>query len=272
MKTQTSRLSPEQLKFYNDQGYLIYRDQVLPAEKFLGLKNHFAEILENLSADSQPEVMDMPHFLYPELYKWIFDNSVLDLVEPIIGSNIALFASAFLCKPKGNGKRVPWHEDSIYWKTTLHPMEVVTIWLAIDSSTRENGCMNVIPGSHMTGKKGFSDYDPVDTEKNAFAEEITKAQLHTENAVAIELQPGMASLHDARLVHGSAPNHSTARRCGYTMRFMSSAVKFNHEKCGAYHQIFLARGQDLAGNVYGDPSKNYSDLARFRTKRGKSGH
>ena len=271
MATQTSRLSPQQLKFYQDQGYLIYPDQVLPAEKFHGLKNHFSEILENLSTDSRPEVMDMPHFLYPELYQWIFDDAMLDLVEPIIGPNIALFASAFLCKPKGNGRRVPWHEDSTYWKTMLNPMEVVTVWLAIDPSTRENGCMNVVPRSHATGKMGFSDYEPL-AEENAFGQEIAKDQLHLDNAVALELQPGQASLHDARLVHGSEPNYSTNRRCGYTMRFISTAVKFDHKKCGAFHQIFLARGRDLAGNVYGDTSRNYSDLARFRTKRGKSGH
>ena len=68
----------------------------------------------------------------------------LDVVESLIGPDIALWSSHFLCKPAGTGKRAPWHEDSAYWGQVLDPMEVVTIWLAIDPSTPENGCMRVL--------------------------------------------------------------------------------------------------------------------------------
>ena len=199
---------------------------------------------------------------------WLFADEVLDLVEPILGPNIALFSSHFICKPRGNGKRVPWHEDSYYWKGMLDPMEVVTVWFAIDPSTKVNGCMNVIPRTHFNG---FSDYEEVDTTKNVFHIEIVKPQRDDSRAVAIELQPNQCSLHDARLIHGSAPNNSTIRRCGYTMRYMSTAVKFNHEKFD-HHQIYLARGRDLAGNTYADPSRSYENLARYRETSGKNGH
>ena len=43
-----------------------------------------------------------------ELFRWAMSDAVLDLVEPIIGSDIALFSTHFICKPKGDGKRLPW--------------------------------------------------------------------------------------------------------------------------------------------------------------------
>jgi hypothetical protein len=74
-------------------------------------------------------------------------------------------------------------------------------------------------------------------------------------------------------MHASDANTSDLRRCGYTMRYMSTSVKLNEEYCGAFHQIYLARGRDLAGNRYADPTKSYPELARYREQSGpKGGH
>jgi ectoine hydroxylase-related dioxygenase (phytanoyl-CoA dioxygenase family) len=132
--------------------------------------------------------------------------------------------------------------------------------------------MQVIPRTHNTGKFGFSDYDPVDTAQNVFPTEITKLQRDESKAVALELKPGQASLHDGRIMHGSEPNTSNLRRCGYTMRYISTRVRFNHEKNGAFHHLYLARGRDHAGNIYGDPGRSYESMSRYRIKHGKTGH
>lgn len=268
----TLRLSDRQVQTYQREGYLVYADNVFPQAKFEKLKAYFEALLDNLDTGQRPEAMDVPHFAHPELFEWLFAEEVLDLVEPIIGPDIALWSSHFICKPKGDGKRVPWHEDSAYWKGSLDPMEVCTVWLAIDPSTTENGCMYVIPRTH---DNGYSDYDPVDTAKNVFHTEITPSQRKDQLAVAIELQPNQASLHDGRLQHGSPVNNSDQRRCGYTMRYMPGSVKFTSRADAngrALHQVYLARGRDRAGNIYADPGKAYPELARFREQSGKKFH
>src|SRR5437867_831945 len=156
------RLSPEQVADYRREGYLIYHQPVLPAAKFNSLRGHFEEKLQRLPEGYRPEAMDVPHFTDTALFEWLFASELLDLVEPFTGPDIALFSSHFICKPKGNGKKVPWHEDSAYWKGMLSPMEVVTVWLAIDPSKKENGCMNVIPRTFG----GFSEYEQVDPDKH----------------------------------------------------------------------------------------------------------
>jgi len=256
------RLTPQQVESYRDNGYLIYKQPVLPQDKFESLKACFEKILADLPEGERPEAMDVPHFMHPELFKWAFDDAVLDLVEPIIGPDIALFSTHFICKPKGNGKRVPWHEDSAYWKGQLAPMEVVTVWLAIDPSTKLNGCMMVIPRTHRTGQEGFSDYDKVDPSKNVFAIEIVHKHRDDSKRVYIELQPNECSLHDGRIQHGSEPNTSSIRRCGWTLRYTSTAVKY-HDFKGA-HQVYLARGRDHAGNTYADPGRAYPEVMKTR--------
>lgn len=271
MNTTSPRLSPAQVATYQHDGYLLYNQPVFSPAKFAGLQNFFEELLAALPADQRPEGMDVPHFQHPELNRWLLDDAVLDLVEPLIGRDIALFSSHFICKPQGNGKRVPWHEDSSYWKTMIAPMEVVTVWLAIDSSTPENGCMYVIPRTHTSGKQGFSDYDPVDKTYNIFPTEITPTQRNDALAKPCILRAGQASLHDGRLIHGSPPNTSNIRRCGYTMRYVPTRVKLSDE-AAKWHQIYLARGQDQAGNQYADPVRAYPELARYREQSGKRGH
>jgi len=264
-------LSPEQVNSFRSQGYLIIDKPIFPQDEFDALCQHFERKLAALPPDIRPEAMDVPHFSDAALFRWLLSDPVLDLVEPIIGPDIALFSSHFICKPKGNGKRVPWHEDSAYWKTMISPMEVVTVWLAIDPSTTVNGCMSVIPRTHEGPKKGFSDYDPVDPSKNVFSIEITKTQRDESRAVPCVLQPNQASLHDGRLIHGSEPNTSSIRRCGYTMRYIPTSVRLSDE-AQAYHQIYLARGRDLAGNRYHAPVEVSPELIEYREKHGKKGH
>ncbi len=269
MQTSISRLSDEQLAQYKNSGYIIYDQPVFPETKFNALKEHFESKLLRLPDGYRPEAMDVPHFTDTKLFDWLFADEILDLVEPIIGPDICLWSSHFICKPKGDGRRVPYHEDSAYWGKIISPMDIVTVWLAIDESTPENGCMYVVPGSQ---ENGYSTYeDVVDKSTAVFATEIIKPERYEEKAVPCILQPNQASLHHAKMIHGSPANHSQKRRCGYTMRYMSAACKFSNEEY-SNHNIYLARGRNLAGNTLGDPAKEYGEIARYREKHSRGGH
>jgi len=265
-------ISPEQVHSFNEEGYLIYRQPVFEEGKFQRLRTVFERILkEQTQAGIRPEALDKPHYIYPELFEWILSDEIMDLVEPILGPDMLFFASHFICKPKGDGKRVPWHEDSAYWKNLISPMEAVTVWLAIDSSTKENGCMYVIPRSHETGKKGFSDYEGVDVTKSVFPTEIVKPQQRDELAVPIKLQANQCSLHDSKMIHGSPPNTSDKRRCGFTMRFVRGSVKLNPEWENQL-RFYPARGRNLANNLLADPGKAYPELWDTQAKSSRKVH
>ena len=250
------RLTPQQVAHFHEQGYVVFDQLVFPQAKFDALKARFEQKLEEWikTSGKSPEHMDTPHFGDPKLFDWLHAPEVLDLVEPLTGPDIALWSSHFICKPAAVGKRVPWHEDSAYWGTVLEPMDVFTVWLAIDPSVVANGCMRVIPGTH---RHGYSDYEAVpDGDKSVFATEIKKDKFDESKAVDIVLQPNQCSIHHAKLIHGSNANTGTMRRCGYTMRYMPATVKYRPERRNIHgFQIYLARGVDRGGNTYGDPTK-----------------
>jgi len=276
------RLNQDEVAAYCRDGYLLYNRPVMREDQFKGLAKHFEGMLDRFTKQGhRPEGMDVPHFGDHRLLKWALADEVLDLVEPLIGPNIALFSTHFLAKPAGDGRRVPWHEDSFYWKDLMDPMHVCTVWLSIDPSLPENGCMNVIPKA----LHGYSDYDDVDPDANVFPTEIKWLKNVTANHVGeltdapenivlraqhCQLRPNEASLHDARLIHGSDTNTSNLRRCGYTMRFIPASVYLNMEKWSYPHQIYMARGQGHPDNNYADPTRDYPEIFEQRFGTGNS--
>lgn len=237
-------LTAEDRKFYEENGYLLYRRQLFPPEKLQALQKIFEEHLAG-KGDKLSDELDTPHFRDERLLEFLLSEEALDLVEPLIGPNIGLWSSHFICKDPMVGRATPWHEDSAYWKGRLSGYDkIVTIWLALDRSTRENGCMRVIPGTH---RNGFSEYEPVDGKRNLFRSQIRN--LDDSGAVYFELEPGECSLHDSRIIHGAEPNTSPYRRCGYTMRYFSTELKLLPERNRNF-KVWLARGKDLAGNPF----------------------
>jgi hypothetical protein len=237
------RLTPDQVAGYHRDGYTLFKEPVFPPKRFAQLKAIFEEDAERYGADN----LDTIHFRDPRLLDFLLADDVLDLVEPLVGPNIGVWSSHFICKPPRFGKATPWHEDSSYWNGRISTMEgICTVWLAIDEATPENGCMRVIPGTH-TG--GFSEYEPVDTGSNIFASQILPERIDESAAVYFALRPNECSLHEARLIHGAQPNTSARRRTGYTMRYFPTESKVYRER-NPGHRFWLARGKDVAGNYY----------------------
>jgi chlorinating enzyme len=244
--TVTDHATPEQVSFFRDQGYLKF-DRIFTREEMDALRERVDAMIAALPEGARPEAMDIPHIKDPWLFKYLAHPRVLDVIEAFIGPNIVLWSSHFIAKPRGDGKAVPWHTDGAYWGDRLKPMEVITLWLAVDESTVENGCMRVLPGSHKAAV-GMDQYVPVDHQANVFGAEVKQELIDESQAVDLELRVGECHFHDAWTLHSSCPNTSEKRRCGYTMRYMPSYAVYlrDHWSDETGHQIYLLRGEDLS--------------------------
>ncbi|MEI7987173.1 MAG: phytanoyl-CoA dioxygenase family protein [Armatimonadota bacterium] len=235
------RLTNEQVQFYSANGYVLPSEPVFSEADFARIKAIFEEDLVQYGAAN----LDVIHFRDARLLEFLLSDAVLDLIEPLIGPNIGLWSSHFICKEPRVGKATPWHEDSSYWKGRTSTMEgIVTLWLAIDPAFPENGSIAVVPGTHSGG---FSEYERVDGKENIFETQIIGVD--ESKAVYFTLEPNQCSLHEARIIHGAKPNTSEFRRCGYTMRYFPLTTKVFPEK-NVGHKIWLARGTDQAGNQF----------------------
>ncbi|HEY3330981.1 MAG TPA: phytanoyl-CoA dioxygenase family protein [Capsulimonadaceae bacterium] len=238
-----SRITDEQVAAYERDGYTLFNQPVFTPAEFDRLKGIFEENLAKYGDAN----LDVIHFRDPRLLEFLLSDTVLDLVEPLVGPNIGLWSSHFISKAPRTGKATPWHEDSAYWDGRISTMAgICTVWLAIDEATPENGSMAVIPGTHSNG---FSQYSAVDADANIFNTEIKPELIDESKAVYFSLKPNECSLHEARIIHGAKANTSDKRRAGYTMRYFPTTSKIYPEK-NTSHKIWLARGHDIAGNVY----------------------
>jgi len=239
-------LTREQINFYKEEGYLLTGKPLFSEEKFELLSQIFEELLIKMG-NTKGNELDVPHFTEKRLFDFLLANEVLDIVEDLIGPNIGLWSSHFICKEAFSGNRTPWHEDSAYWEGRFDRYDnIVTVWLAIDPSKLENGCMGVIPGTH---DNGFSDYVDLNTEHKIFNLEINEDDMELDKVVWFELPKNYYSLHDSRIIHGANANNSNLRRTGYTMRYFNTDLVLQKDHPdNKNHIIYHCRGDNNGKN------------------------
>ncbi|MES4792604.1 MAG: phytanoyl-CoA dioxygenase family protein, partial [Chloroflexota bacterium] len=138
-------LTSEQVAFYREQGYLIlpgfFTDgDLAPIEEYLRAN------ADRPWAYKNDDPLREAHYHFRPLYDLCAAPRLLNVVEPLLGPDLVLLYSHILNKKPG-GRRVAWHQDGPYWHR-VEPKVAVTVWVALDDSTPENGCMRLIPGSH----------------------------------------------------------------------------------------------------------------------------
>lgn len=226
---------------YERDGYTIFRNVLDPDPDLIGEASHHVDWLLEKNPGLRPE--HLHHHLVrndPFWVRLISDDRLLNVAELFIGTNIALFASHYICKPPSDGQAVLWHQDGSYWP--LEPMEVVTLWLAVDDSLPENGCMRVIPGTHTMNLHQMQRRTDI---PNVLSSGIDPELVDESKAVDLILKAGDVSVHHPNIIHGSNANTSTKRRCGLTIRYIPTSTRIISEK--QWPSAFLLRGAAVSG-------------------------
>ena len=233
---------------YEREGYVIARN-VLDDDLMAEARNHVDWLMAQ-HPELRPE--NLGHWLVqhdPFWVRLVSDERLLDLAEQFIGPNIALFASHYICKPSHDGQPVLWHQDGSYWP--LDPMEVITLWLAVDDSTPENGCMRVIPRTQRMDLSELKDRSDV---ANVLGSGMDENLVDESKAVDIVLKAGDVSIHHPNVVHGSLGNFSDKRRCGLTIRYIPTSTRIITDEL--HPSAFLLRGEAVPGvNEYNPPPR-----------------
>jgi ectoine hydroxylase-related dioxygenase (phytanoyl-CoA dioxygenase family) len=227
-------------KEYDKNGYAIVRD-VIESELVSEVKSH-VQWLSKKYPDIRPEAFHHNLLVHdPFIHHLLDSEKLLDVIEAIIGPDIALFGAHYIAKKPHDGKPVGWHQDGSYWP--LEPMEVVSVWLAGTDSTTENACMRVIPGTQDIKMLKPSEMINLNTEDYVLDLAIDPKQIDESDAVDIELNAGDISIHNPAIVHGSNSNVSNQWRIGLTLRYIPTSTYVNRE---AWDCILL-RGNPKSG-------------------------
>jgi len=150
---------------------------------------------------------------HPEFRKMVSNEKILDVLEDVLGPNFYLYENSLIYKPKGKENGVPWHQDFI--SRPDEPVKYV-VWMPLDDVSRENGTLQVIPGSHKQGflswhrVKGETHHDRVDTE---YIEKNKDKIKYVEMNAGDVLVFNMLVLHGSDEVHTDRPRR--VFRCSY---------------------------------------------------------
>ncbi len=239
----SNTLSRDQVEFYRRQGYLFPLPCLAPGET--------APMRASPDAFEREEGFSVGsiHFKGHLCFRWSWElarnAALLDAVEDLIGPDILVFASRFWIKPGGgDGAFASWHQDSAYFG--LDPHDLVAAWIALTDSTPDNGCVRVIPESHLGPAHRHVETYHAD---NLLARGQAIEDLDAGRAVDLELRAGEFSLHHERMVHGSPPNRSAEPRIGLALFYIPTSVRSTIGRRTAA----LARGVDAHGHWDPDP-------------------
>jgi len=255
------RLSDEQVAQYHEQGYLA-PVRVLDDEQVEILRGELADLVDPAHQGNElfyeynsNESVDPSRVLFHALGAWRIKPGFHDILwnpaftvpaSQLLGGAVRFWHDQLFCKPAQHGGVVAWHQDYSYW-TRTQPMAHLTCWIGLDDATRDNGCLQYIPGSHrwpllpITGLAG--DMDAIQTV-------LSDEQKKQFKPVAVELKKGECAFHHPLLVHGSYENSTTGPRRAAVLNVMRDGVcsGSNDELLAGVPPI--APGQKMEGQFF----------------------
>lgn len=259
-----NNITPEQIKDYRENGF-VQIDNFLDEAELAEWRKAVDEAVEKRKDNKLPDrkwVGDMEddEKYYESVFKqrlnlWK-DNEKINkiMLDERIGKMAADLAGvdgiriwhdqALIKEPWANA--TAWHLDEPFWSFTTK--DAISLWVALDDVTLENGCLFFIPGSH----KLTTFENPGITEEMAsvfkFYPDLAKRP-----TVSVPMKAGSCSFHNAMVVHGAQANMTPGHRRAMTCAYMPDGSTFNGIKNILSNEEVAQLNE---GDVFNDNEKN----------------
>lgn len=230
-------MSPAEREAYDRDGFLI-RESVFSATECAGIADACEAMIDQLLAQKrrakvtvgsymfelqrelntyvkwEPDAPDLiqgvepfAHFS-PQLEAWGLDPRVVDPCKTVSGAgDLVLFTEKLNLKRARQGGSYVLHQDFPYWEEYPQAAQVSTAMIFLDAASRENGCLEVAPGSHGSG------VHPRRKDADAFGgNEMDVDKFDLGRLIPVEVPAGSIVFFGAYLAHRSLPNRSDADR------------------------------------------------------------
>ncbi len=256
------RLTDDQVASYHEHGYLS-GIRVLTDEQVEQLRGELAEFFAPQHAGRElwyeyhtNESADPSTVLFHALGAWRIKPGFHDLLwhpaftvpaSQLLGGAVRFWHDQLFCKPARHGGVVAWHQDYSYWTRTT-PIAHLTCWIGLDDSTRENGCVHYVPGSHrwdllpITGLAG---------DMHAIREVLNDEQWAAfSKPVAVELKKGECTFHHGLTIHGSFENRSERPRRAAVINTFLDGTRSDSDEPPLSGVPAVAKGLPMDGQFF----------------------
>ncbi len=165
-------------------------------------------------------------------------ETIVNSAEEILQGEVYHYHSKMIMKDAKIGGAWAWHQDYGYWyqNGVLFPL-LTSAFIAVDPATRENGCMQVLKGSHLMGR---IDHVLTGDQAGADIERVHEAEKRLER-VYVEMEPGDVLFFHSNLLHRSDQNRSENPRwamiCCYNAARNDPYKEAHHPRYTPLHKV-----------------------------------
>uniref|UniRef100_A0A7S2S1V4 Phytanoyl-CoA dioxygenase n=1 Tax=Mucochytrium quahogii TaxID=96639 RepID=A0A7S2S1V4_9STRA len=234
-------LTQEEIDSYHRDGY-VKLNGVLTNEELGPIERVFEEFIQGKVSNMGRDFCDMsgqygtkfeefnlvnavlPRKYRPQLVGNIYERRATSIARQLIGNDVLLDYDQFLAKrPNKPTASFAMHQDLGYWPLTPDT-KTTTCSLALDDADKSNGCLRVVPGTHL--EKTLRRHRPKLGDREQ-SHTLCIDLKETDRVILLPVKRGDITVHNERIVHGSGGNHSERWRRTYVVAHRSkSCVEF----------------------------------------------
>jgi len=225
-KMDRSWLNEKTANEFIEDGYVVV-DGLLTSEELEGLRKVCSQLLSNeINASSHRHDLggfqsqkvqgkeNICQIMWPSTYVSDLKNSAvyekaLKLSKHVLGDDMQFDFDMIIAKEAHTDTVTPPHQDESYWPD-LPDKRAVTVWIALDNTTRSNGCMWFIPKSHIA---------QVRPHQASGGKHALSCEADMDDFIPAQINAGSCTLHHGRTVHYSRGNQTDNARRAFIMNF-----------------------------------------------------
>ncbi|MDP7130434.1 MAG: phytanoyl-CoA dioxygenase family protein [Planctomycetota bacterium] len=244
-------LTADELKHFEDEGYLLF-EALLQGD---ALQRH-VDVFDGLVKGGRDLPVDTPHYTFekdedgkpvpgfmhkiqgvcevePRVLALAREPVILDRIEALVGPDIDVFGTKFFPKLPNGGTSTHWHQDNYYFGTTSD--RIVSCAIYLQDSSRENGCLRLIPRSHLTATIAAHQSNPL-----SYGSWV---DLDDSDALDVDCPAGTVVFFSANLLHGAYDNHSDRTRYSTAWHYLPGDLSLKRFPRGGYGDRHTVRGK-----------------------------
>jgi ectoine hydroxylase-related dioxygenase (phytanoyl-CoA dioxygenase family) len=231
-------ISSEDLNFYRDHGYLRINKIVDPSaidtlrEEILEVvcRSHGVSRMELSQASTSADKLrqSRQYLEAMKLNELINGAEMISLASQLVEGPARLYSPFTAVKSGGGGGTFHFHQDNNY--TQHEPVGgSLNIWVALSDMSEANGCLQVVPRSHLNGN--------VTSKESADGDGHREVEVDPATCVALNMKAGDAVAFSRWAIHGSGPNNTIEPRVAYALQYVRDDVKYFDKKTSQWKPI-----------------------------------
>jgi phytanoyl-CoA hydroxylase len=209
--------TPEEVEQYHRDGYVVARG-LIPSEVALQWKTVLKERLMTDGSIDEPSGVRvwMAEAMDPLTREHVCAARLVAGLRQLIGPDVEFLSVKAVFKNAQTTFPSPWHQDWFYWQGA----NKISVWIALDDADPENGCLQMIPGSHQKVAEKREVKDGV-----GFAYRLTEEMVAGMPVETLPVKRGDAVFFHDLTLHASCPNSSGRERWTAIATYRSGAHK-----------------------------------------------